>query len=291
MAAKKEKVVYPTLSFYGGKAIVECVPAKKPGGGDYTRFRIQGRKDYILSSTRITGKLDKSRPLLIWSGRLIGAHLRGYLETAKAEHFGKDELLLVIDAALKAPDTAKESAGDTGTLIHEYAHEFALFKLGKGAEPSLDKFDEADPIQAQALNGISAFLEWYNANHVVFVEMEKPYYYNSLLAGDTKKSQPVVEYIGVIDLIAKVNGDLEVLDYKSSKGVYSEQQYQTSSYFKGFNSGKKKSIAKRERILNFNKETGELIEKVIEPDESSKNFDAFLGLYAVALRERELGAY
>jgi hypothetical protein len=95
----------------------------------------------------------------------------------------------------------------------------------------------------------------------------------------------------VIDLIAKVNGTLEVLDYKSSKGVYSEQQYQTSSYLKGFNSGKTKGLAKRERILNFNKETGELIEKVTEPEESSKNFGAFLGLYAVALRERELGAY
>lgn len=283
---KKSK--YPTIEFYGGKAIVECVPAKKPNGEAYTRFRIAGRKDYVLSSTRITGKLDKSRPLMIWQGRLISAHLKGYLEGSRSEHFLRDELIIQIDAALKAPDTAKEDAGDVGRLIHEYAHDFAKFKLGKGDEPDLDKLDESNPIHAKALNGISAFLEWYNNNKVEFLEMETPYYYNASLSGIP--SSPL-EYIGVIDLVAKVNGDLEVLDYKSSKGIYSEQQYQTSSYLYAYNAQHLKRPAKRVRILNFNKETGELLEKAVERDEVMKDFDAFFGLYLVACRERELGAY
>lgn len=285
MAAKKE---YPVIEFFKGAAKVECVPATKPNGESYTRYRRQGERSYILSSTRITGKLDKSRPLLIWSGRLIGGHLRAYLESSKSGEFTRDELLIQVDAALKAPDTAKEDAGDVGRLIHQYAHDFAKFKLGKGEEPDLEKFDEDNEVHAKALNGISAFLDWYNKNEVEFLEMEVPYFYDSVLNGVPGTH---LEYIGVIDLIAKVNGQLEVIDYKSSKGIYSEQQYQLSSYFMAYNAQHKTRPAKRVRILNFNKETGELLEKAIEKDEVAKDFDAFFGLYLVAQREKELGAY
>lgn len=286
MAKKKES--YPTIEFFGGDAVLECVPDKKPNGESYTRYRKQGEKSYVLSATRITGKLDKSRPLMIWQGRLIAAHLRGYVEKAKAAHFLKDELFVVIDEALKAPETAKEDAGDVGRLIHEYAHDFAKFKLGKGEEPDLDKFDESNEVHAKALNGIAAFLEWYNGNKVEFLEMEVPYFYNSLLNGVPGKE---LEYVGVIDLVAKVNGELEVLDYKSSKGIYSEQRYQVSAYYMAYNAQHPVNTAKRVRILNFNKETGELIEQAIEREDIAKDFDAFFGLYLVACRERDLGAY
>lgn len=288
MARSTVKVPHPTLKFFGGKAIVECVPAKKPNGEAYTRFRKQGERSFVLSSTRITGKLDKSRPLMIWQGRLIAAHLKGYLESSASGNFLRDELIIQIDAALQAPETAKSDAGDTGRLIHEYAHDFAKFKLGKGDEPSLDKFDEKNEIHAKALNGISAFLDWYNANKVQFVEMETPYYYDSVLNGVPGTR---LEYIGVIDLVAKVNGELEVLDYKSSKGIYSEQRYQVSSYLQAYNAQHQKKPAMRVRILNFNKETGELIEQAIERDDVAKDFDAFFGLYLVACRERDLGVY
>lgn len=286
VAAKPSK--YPTIEFYGGAAVIECVPAKKPNGEAYTRYRVAGEKECILSSTRITGKLDKSRVLMGWQGRLISAHLKGYIEESTAPHFLRDELIIQIDAAIKSPEAAKETAGDVGRLIHDYAHAFALFKLGKGEEPSLDAFDEKNETHAKALNGISAFLDWYNSNKVQFLEMETPYYYNATLAGIP--SSPL-EYIGVIDLVAKVNGDLEVLDYKSSKGIYSEQRYQVASYFNAYNSHHTKKPAKRVRILNFNKETGDLIEKTIEREETFLDFDAFFGLYLVARRERDLGAY
>ena len=41
--------------------------------------------------------------------------------------------------------------------------------------------------------------------------MEIPTYYNSFYAGDSKQGEEVVEYIGIIDLVAKVDGAVTMI--------------------------------------------------------------------------------
>lgn len=279
------------FSFYGGKAIVERKPWR-----DYYSYRRQGEKPTLLSVTRVTGKLDKSTPLMIWQKRLISESILWTLESSKTDQFSRDEVKMLVKDAIEKPEQAKVSGGNIGDAIHKFAHQFAKSKTLGTATPSVDHLDEGNEDDAKTLNGISAFMDWYNSNDVEFLETEKLFYYNSLLAGDTDESVPPIEYICIVDFVAKVNGVIAVGDYKSSKGVYSEQQYQVSANRNARDKelvalGKKDELAKVEHIVNFNKETGELITHVIDLEDSEKNFKAFLGLYQVALREKDLSKY
>lgn len=287
MPAKKKE--YEVLEFYGGKARILKVPY-----GDAFRFKKEGEKSYLLSATRVTGHLDKSRALLPWACGLVVSHITGYVESAKADSFTRDEILLVATEARGKPEEAKVKGGQTGDVIHDFARDFAKSKTHGTPAPTLDHIDEEDPEGAKALNGINAFLEWYNANKVEFIEAEKEIYYNSLLAGDTKEGEPVIEYIGIIDSVARVNGIVKTIDYKTSKGIYDDQIFQVSGYTKAWNShfgNDKKLRAEGELILNFNKETGDPMPKEISLEEAKLDFDlGFRGLYYTALRCKQLTA-
>jgi hypothetical protein len=270
------------LKFYDGKAIIE----KKPWG-EYFTYRRQGERDTLLSATRITSKLSKGDILLNWAIGLITGYTRNYIENSPTDKFLRQELLSVIDTAMRQPEEMKIKGGIAGSFIHTYAHAFALAKINGTELPTPDFSVLPEDVIPRAENGVSAFLDWFNNNDVEFLEMEKTVYYNSFFAGDTKEGEEIIEYIGILDLLAIVNGKLTVVDYKSSKGIYSEQRYQVGGYCFARNSEvKDKAIG---MIVDFHKETGELLMEEIAADDASKNIKAFLGLYQVAKREKELG--
>lgn len=267
-----------TFEFYGGKAVL-----KLRMYGDKPSFKRVGSETTILSVTAVTGKLDKARALLPWACGLVGAHMRAVVEAAKTQ-LSKEELLMAITEAVSAPDRAKMAGATAGDLIHDYAHDFAELKLAKKKDtPSLDHIDEKDETHQKALNGINAFLDWYGGNKVKFLNMEKLVYYNSFYAGDTDEAG-MWEYYGFMDLEANVNGDHAITDYKSSKGIYNEQRYQVSALHKA--NGVDGSVG---LIVNFNKETGDLITPlVLTKEDLERDFVAFRGLHMLATREREL---
>ncbi len=283
--AKKEKIDRAegsnAFDFYNGAVTLE-----RRMYGTRPSFKRRGAPDTILSVTRCTGNLDKSRALIPWAVKLVGTHITSAIELAKAANFSREEIIMLVAEAQLAPDRAKESGGNTGTLIHDYAHEFAQLKIaGSKKTPSIAHLDEKNEEHNKALNGISAFLDWYNGNHVVFKKMEALVYYNSKVAGFTAAGDTPTEFFGYVDLIAEVNGKMAVVDYKTSKGIYNEQRYQLAAYVVAAGMGIQSS-----HIVNFNKETGDLITKEIPYSETLKDYAAFLGLHAVALRERELDA-
>lgn len=289
MATKKAKATDreaggDTYSFYDGRAIL-----KKRMYGNAPSFRRvleDGTlSDTILSVTRCTGNLDKSKALIPWAVGLVGSHITSFIESAKAMHFSKEEIAILVAEAILAPEQAKVAGADAGNLIHDYAHEFAAMKIaGKKGTPSLRHLDETNEVHARALNGISAFLDWFNSNDVEFLEMEKMVYYNSFLSGDSTASEPVVEWYGYIDLVARVNGKVAVTDYKSAKGVYNEQRYQVAGLRKAYGFG----LSELGLIVNFHKETAELITKEMNDEESMADLSAFMGLHTVELRQRVL---
>jgi len=290
----KEKTPVETFSFYGGKAIIE----KKPWGAHYSHRR-QGEKKTLISVTGITKKLDKSGALIPWAVGLACTHITSKVESGDADaRYSKDEILLMVEEARTRPEQAKVSGGTTGTFIHEFAHDFAKAKIAGTELPSLDHLNPEVDEEQKALNGINAFLDWNLENEVEYLEMEKMFYYNSFLAGDTKEGEEIIEYFGYADLVAKVNGKLAMIDYKSSKGIYSEQKYQ----LRGYSHARDKEImavgvqdtiglTECDMVVNFNKLTGELMTEEVGPEDRDKNLKAFLGLYQVAVREKELGAY
>ena len=274
-------------SFYGGRVTIE----KKPWG-DHYRFMVDGRSG-ILSCTGVTKHLDKSQALLPWAVGLVGTHVKSTFESRNGDTFSKEEIFLVVQEAILKPEEAKVAGGKTGDAIHDFAHEFALADINGTAYPEVPKLENMpDEERDKALNGINAFLDFYNNNDVQFLEMEKLVYYNSFLAGDTKEGEPVVEFLGILDLLARVNGKVGVYDYKTGKRVYTDQRYQLSGYRKAWNSNPDNAslFAEESGVLSFSKETGELVVVTVSNEESEKDFGAFRGLHAVALREKELEA-
>lgn len=272
-------------TFYNGAVTIE----KKPWG-DHYRFMIDKRTG-ILSNTRVTSYLDKSQALLPWAVGLVGTHVKSTFESRSGDSFSKEEIYLVVQEAVMKPEEAKIAGGKTGDVIHDYAHAFAIADINKTPLPPVPNLDHLpEEEKDKALNGINAFLDFYNENDVEFLQMEKLTYYNSLLAGDTKEGEEVIEYLGILDLLARVNGKVGVWDYKTGKRVYNEQRYQLSGYFKAWNSNpdNKKLLCEESGVLSFSKDTGELTICRVNPEESAKDFKAFKGLHAVAQREVEL---
>lgn len=275
------------LSFYGGRALIE----KKPWG-DHFRFTIDGRSG-ILSATGVTKYLDKSQALLPWAVGLVGSHVTSSFESRKGETFSKEEIFLVVREAVLKPEEAKVAGGKTGDAIHDYAHAFAKAEIAGDKLPEVPKLDDMpDEERQKALNGINAFLDFYNKHDVEFLQMEQLVYYNSLLAGDTKEGEEVIEYLGILDLLARVDGKVGVWDYKTGKRVYTDQRYQLSGYRKAWNSNpdNAKLLCEESGVLSFSKDTGDLTVCRVSNEESEEDYKAFKGLHAVALREKALEA-
>lgn len=275
------------VSFYGGRALIE----KKPWG-DHFRFTIDGRSG-ILSATGVTKYLDKSQALLPWAVGLVGSHMTSTFEARNGDTFSKEEIFLVVREAVLKPEEAKVAGGKTGDAIHDYAHAFAKADITNSPLPEVPKLEDMPEEERQkALNGINAFLDFYNGHEVEFLQMEQLVYYNSFLAGDTKAGEEVIEYLGILDLLARVDGKVGVWDYKTGKRVYTDQRYQLSGYRKAWNSNpdNAKLLCEESGVLSFSKETGELTVCRVSNEESEKDFKAFRGLHAVALREKELEA-
>lgn len=278
------------LSFYGGKVQIE----KKKWGDHFRYKRIWGdQKDSILFATSITKNLDKSRALLPWAIGLVGTHITSTLESNGSEKkYHRDEIVIIVNEALQKPEEAKVKGGSTGDIIHDFAHAFALHIIDpkNNIMPTVDHLDEEkDDEHRKALNGINAFLDWYNSRKVEFLAMEEVVYYNSFLAGDTKKGETVIEFGGVMDLLARVDGKIGVFDYKTGKAIYSDQRYQNAGYFKAYNSNPKYGVATFAGILNFGKETGELVKGEYNLAEVTRDYEfGFKGLYLATVREKEL---
>lgn len=290
MPTTKKAPARPSVfhSFYGGQVTIEAKP-----WGDHYRFTVNKRSG-ILSATGVTKYLDKSQALLPWAVGLVGSHVTKSFEARTGISFSKDEIYLVVAEAILKPEEAKVAGGKTGDVIHDYAHAFAKAVMSESTLPELPNLEHLvdKEEREKALNGINAFLDWYNTHDVEFLEMEKVVYYNSLLAGDTKEGEEVIEFLGILDCLARVNSEILVLDYKTGKRVYTDQRYQLSGYRKAWNSNpdNKAFFAVGSAVLSFSKETGELTVCKISEEESEKDFKAFRGLHAVALREKEIEA-
>lgn len=107
----------------------------------------------------------------------------------------------------------KNNLADIGTLTHEMIVCFC-----KGETP--DTSDYSNKQIEQAEKCFAKFKNWLNQNPVEFIFAEKPFVSEKY------------RYGGTLDSLArrKNNGNIILLDYKTSKAVYGEQFLQLSGY-------------------------------------------------------------
>lgn len=259
MPSKTEKI---TQELYNGEVAITFYP-------NIHRYKKEGERTFLISSTGATGKLDKSTPLVIWATRLFKDYLLQYLEESKSKNFTKEELYPIIDEGSRQHTAKKEEAASFGDIVHDWCLAFGLAKL-QGKELGEETLKD---LPKEALKGINAFLDWYNNHDVEFEYVDDKIVYS-------RKH----EFVGIPDFIGKVDGGKTVIDYKTSKNIYSAHYYQLSSY--RFAYEEEIEPVDQSGILHFDKETGEFNYITVPDEDSKEDYKAFLGLLAVAKREK-----
>lgn len=148
------------------------------------------------SVTGILAIKDKSRPLVIWATELY----RDYLLSKKTI----TEEDIYVGSTLH--EEKKKEAADIGHKIHKWIEAHI-----KGENPEMPEGKEAQI-------GVTSFLEWKDANKVSFLSSERVVY--------SKKHG----YVGQMDMEARVNGKLCLIDIKSSNAIYNDYNMQTAAY-------------------------------------------------------------
>lgn len=190
------------------------------------------------------------------------AHIRYRLK--KTEQFPKGEIVpgvtTIIDSQLgwnkriliawarrealagRDPDKILEQAGDIGSIVHLFieVHIKNLIKNEK-IKADLKDFSPADIDKAE--NAFIAYLDWEQRNDLVYVASEKA------VISETYRSG------GMIDILAKNNGNLWLIDPKSSKGIYPEFIVQVSAY-KMFYEEQEQETIDEVHLLHLGKEDG-----------------------------------
>lgn len=123
-------------------------------------------------------------------------------------HVRKDHLA----DARTAYQRVKQDAADTGTLLHDYAHETMKSLMGEKA-----RHVWIDP-ETPAARAAAAFDEW-RSNHVI-----KPEQLECRVVNIAQK------YAGTTDLKGTIDGRRAIVDYKTGNGVYREAFLQLRGY-------------------------------------------------------------
>ena len=194
------------------------------------------------SVTTITGILDK--PALVqWAANCAVDYVAGNLDRLKSENVHEGEA--VLEEARKAHKTVKDEAAGNGTKVHKAIE---LYINGQDYSELLDN--------EQTKTAFDAFLSWEDKNHVLWEKTECEVF------------STIYGYAGRFDAIATINGHRYLVDFKTSKGIWSEMKYQLCAYRQAYNEMLEEgqepiwNIA----ILHLDKETGEPTFKPIEKD-------------------------
>lgn len=107
--------------------------------------------------------------------------------------------------------TVRDNAADIGTL----AHGMVMAHL-TGTEFDKSEYSPADVTQAE--NCLIKYWDWEKGHKIEVIEVEKP------------MVSEIYKFGGTIDCLAKVDGDLVLIDHKTGKAIYSEMFYQLAAY-------------------------------------------------------------
>jgi hypothetical protein len=171
---------------------------------------------YQPGVTTIIGMKDKSKPLMIWAINCMVARIEQLIDAFPVLHkLNKTALKSIIKDAKDSYADSQDESADIGSLVHRVLEQILLARNGKAPMPALPLVP--DPIMApgytqdmidQSNNAINAGIRFFDEHDIKVIETETP------------RWSPKYGYIGTGDLTALYDGELAVLDYKTSKRLY-----------------------------------------------------------------------
>lgn len=198
---------------YGGAIEIDYYPKSHR----YKLVKEDGveKNEWLRSPSGIVDKLDKSAQLMHWA---TGCFYSAMLESMRdGKNFTADDVKSMLEVAKLAYKERRDAAANVGSVVHHYAQNHLDIKTIENAEGFADLTEE-DQVKARA--GAEAFDKWYAALGGKSIAAE-------FLVYSRKEG-----FTGRCDDLVEVNGQPWILDYKTSKGVYTSQVYQVTSYMK-----------------------------------------------------------
>jgi len=192
------------------------------------------------SVTQITGQLDKPA-LLVWAAGCAVDYIKDNIDLVRDPFSNVHQIEEVLESARSAHIKKKKDAATAGTLVHNAIDDYV-----NGRAYSLHHRDP--DIRDKVERGFEAFLKWESFNHLEWLFTE--------VAVVSKR----VGYAGRFDAIARINGIIHLIDFKTSKGVYDEFRWQLCAYRQAWNESEavKKGITiDNLMILHLDKESGD----------------------------------
>ncbi len=125
-----------------------------------------------------------------------------------------------------------KNAAEIGSNVHAYA------------EAALKKLPAPELMTDEAKRGAEAFHKWFESHKI------------KLLASERFILSQEHYYAGTCDLVAEIDGEYCVGDFKTSSGIYPEMRFQTAAYQNAIQEEKGMKVGAR-WIIRFDKKTGE----------------------------------
>lgn len=153
-----------------------------------------------------------NKPLLVgWAAnQAIDYIIRWWVETKERgdSHPGEmtNQFLEACASARREWRSVSQKAANVGSRVHDFA------------ERTLSGESVPIPTDPQVAAGCRAFLEWYGSHRIEPIHVERIVFSRQWY------------YCGTVDFYGKVDGELCVVDFKASSGIYPEYVYQLAGY-------------------------------------------------------------
>jgi len=144
-----------------------------------------------------------------------------------------------------------------GTLAHKMIMDYLMGNTTDTSDYSKNTIDKAE-------NAVLSFLEWEKGHKLEPIALEKSLVSDTLLYGGTS------------DYIGKVNGSIELIDFKTGSGIYDEAVIQVSAYTHLILECDVVERIQGVRILNIPRSEDEsFVERMVSVEELDITWDIF----------------
>jgi hypothetical protein len=256
---------------YGGRAVITF------NEGNHTYYvsvpSLGVKRLYQPSVTSILDMKDKSKALTIWAVDAFESRALELIPTDRS--VTREEAEIILDAAKDSYRRIKAEAANVGSIVHRVLHQLLLSRAGLAEAPRLPLSpdlilspDMTPELIEKANNCISAGQKFFTEHRIQPVQAEAP------------RWSPTYGYVGTGDLIARVDGDLSALDYKSGKRLYETVFLQLAAYQMAYEEEFPDQKIKQRWAVNVGRD-GELATECRDNSTLEYDFACFRGLLGV----------
>ncbi len=223
---------------------------------------------YPRCTTIISDATNNSAPLIQWGANQVCQWIR---ENCKEDfNWGSEEKFYEVyeeelnNARFHFREVSQKAL-DIGSEVHNMIENY--YKKDRIATVKIIPENIRDEVR----NAFKAFIDWSEENDLKPIEVEKKVY------GD--------KWAGTLDFYGFINGNLYIIDWKSSKAHNPEMRYQVAAYryahSYGLESDIRNPLATHNGVLRLDKETGlpDFKDHSKTYEQDLKVFNAMVDLY------------